>query len=97
MTNKTKAIVMANKQLRAENRTLWEENETVRRGMEETEAIYRAMVTQLVLAAGGETVLPNTDVSALMKEYDLEAKRDENGLALRIVKREADDGTEHQD
>jgi len=95
MTNKTKAIVMANKQLRAENRALWQENEMVRNGADEMEAMYRAMVVQLVQKLGGTVTLEKIDV-AEMRSLDVEAQRGEDGaLTLRTVKREADDGEEH--
>ena len=94
--NKTfNAVALANKALRAENKTLWEENETVRRGTEEMKSIYIAMITQL-LCLFGDATLPKMDVKALMETYYVETQYDEDGTVhLRL--REVEHEPEHQD
>ena len=97
MTNKTKAIVMANKALRQENRRLWNENELLTKGDEEMKAMYDAMIQQLVWLAGGEVTLPKMDVKELMEKYRTECHKHEDGsVTLRVLENEVeDDGEEH--
>ena len=97
MTNKTKAIVMANKALRQENRALWDENDLLRKADEEMKAMYEAMIRQLVQLAGGEVTLPKMDVKALMEKYRTECHKNEDGsVTLRVLENEVeDDGEEH--
>ena len=90
MTNKTRAIVDANRALRAENRELWARNEELARGAEEARAIYEALTMQLVKEAGGSVTLAKTDVKALTKRCELRAEHNADGsMTLTVSKREA--------
>lgn len=94
MTNKTMAIVDANRALRAENRELWAQNEELVRGAEEARAIYEALTMQLVKEAGGSVTLAKTDVKALTKRCKLRAEHNADGsMTLAVSEREANDGT----
>ena len=94
MTNKTKAIVMANKALRQENRALWKQNDLLRKADEEMKTMYEAMIQQLVQLAGGEVTLPKVDVKAIMDKYEIQAERTANdAMVLRIREREVENGT----
>lgn len=94
MTNKTRAIVDANRALRAENRALWAKNEELERGSEEAKAIYEALTMQLVTEAGGSVTLAKTDVKALTKRCELRAEHNADGsMTLTVSEREANDGT----
>ena len=94
MTNKTRAIVDANRALRAENRALWAQNEELARGAKEARAIYEALTMQLVAEAGGSVTLAKTDVKALTKRCKLRVERNADGsMPLTVSEREDDDGT----
>ena len=98
MTNKTRAIVDANRALRAENRALraenralWARNEELERGAEEAKAIYEALTMQLVMEAGGSVTLAKTDVKALTKRRELRVERNADGsMTLTLKEREAE-------
>lgn len=94
MTNKTRAIVEANRALRAENRELWARNEALARGAEEARAIYEALTMQLVSEAGGSVTLAKTDVKALTKRCELRVEHNADGsMTLTVSEREDDNGT----
>ena len=94
MTNKTRAIVEANRALRAENRELWARNEALARGAEEARAIYEALTMQLVSESGGSVTLANTDVKALTKRCELRVEHNADGsMTLTVSEREDDNGT----
>lgn len=94
MTNKTRAIVDANRALRAENRELWARNEELERGAEEMRVLYNALTLQLVKEAGGSVTLAMTDVKALTKRYELRVEYNADGsMTLTVSEREDNDGT----
>ncbi|MBO7668975.1 MAG: hypothetical protein J6S60_00160 [Oscillospiraceae bacterium] len=104
MTNKTRAIVEANKHLRAENREMWGRNEALENGAAEMKIMYESLIMQIIQKHGHATNEGGTpyqyvvldDTIRLGTGYELRALRREDGrLELRVM--EADDGAEHQD
>lgn len=104
MTNKTRAIVEANKHLRAENREMWARNEELENGATEMKIMYESLIMQIIQKHGHATnqdgapyqYIVLDDKIALGTGYTLQAIRREDGrLELRVV--EADDGAKHQD
>lgn len=76
MNRNLNAVALANKRLVDENRKLWRENDELRDGAEQTKQLYEALVTQLVINAGGSVTLARCDVAELMRDYSLEAQID---------------------
>lgn len=104
MNKKLNAVALANQHLRRENEELWKRNETVERGAEEMEAMYRAMIMQIVMRYGHATneggapyqyvTLPKAGLMELVKKYTLEASTTDDEMTLRIVERKEDEDGE---
>lgn len=110
MTNKTKAIVMANKALRAENIKLWEDNDALQRGLDEMKLLYETMIKQLVISGMPvnddpvdpiyRTTLRKVDEKerAYLDRFMLAARADDDGMHLTAYiphdEEDDDDGTE---
>lgn len=105
MNRKLNAVALANQHLRRENEELWKRNETVERGAEEMEAMYRAMIMQIVMQMPlkldnddplhqtlYQVYLPKIDVKEMMQKYELVAENWNTGLFLRVDERKEDKG-----